>query len=83
MKEQAKISSNRLKRMVGKTVEVLLEGASEESDLLLQGRMETQAPDIDGHVLINDAGEKQVRPGEFYMTEITESQEYDLVGRII
>jgi ribosomal protein S12 methylthiotransferase len=83
MKEQSRISANRLKRMVGRTVEVLLEGSSDESDLLLQGRMETQAPDIDGHVLINDAGEQEVRPGEFYGVEITESLEYDLIGRIV
>jgi ribosomal protein S12 methylthiotransferase len=83
MKEQSRISADRLERMVGRKVEVLLEGPSEESDLLLQGRMETQAPDIDGHVLINDAGEKQVAPGEFYTVEITESLDYDLIGKII
>jgi len=83
MKEQAKVSAKRLQGMVGRRVEVLLEGRSEESDLLLQGRMETQAPDIDGHVLINDVGDKQVTPGEFYTVEITESLDYDLVGRIL
>jgi len=83
MKEQAKISTNRLRAMVGRAVEVLLEGRSDESDLLLQGRMETQAPDIDGHVLINDVGEKQVTGGEFYQVEITDSLEYDLVGKIV
>ena len=56
---------------------------SEESELLLKGRMETQAPDIDGHVLINDAGDEPVRNGEFYQVEITESMEYDLIGRIV
>ena len=83
MKEQAKISANRLRGFVGRTVEVLLEGRSEESDLLLQGRMETQAPDIDGHVLINDVSDKPVTPGEFYTAEITESLDYDLVGKIL
>jgi len=83
MKEQAKISTNRLRAMVGRAVEVLLEGRSDESDLLLEGRMETQAPDIDGHVLINDVGEKQVTAGEFYQVEITDSLEYDLVGKIV
>src|SRR5262245_2239527 len=69
MKEQSKISSNKLRSMVGKTVRVLLEGPSSESDLLLQGRMETQAPDIDGHVLINDAGDQVPVAGEFYPVE--------------
>jgi ribosomal protein S12 methylthiotransferase len=83
MKEQAGISAMRLRSWIGRRVEVLLEGRSTESDLLLQGRMETQAPDIDGHVLINDAGEKEVIAGKFYDVEITESMEYDLVGKII
>jgi ribosomal protein S12 methylthiotransferase len=83
MKEQAKISKSRLRGMVGRRVEVLLEGPSEESDLLLQGRMETQAPDIDGRVLINDTGERNVAVGEFYSVEITESLEYDLIGKLI
>jgi 2-methylthioadenine synthetase len=83
MKLQSKISKRKLRTMVGRTVEVVLEGASEESDLLLQGRTGTQAPDIDGHVLINDSGELQARTGEFYPVEITDSMEYDLIGRIV
>ena len=39
---------------VGQRVEVLVEGAHEDSDLLLRGRLATQAPDIDGGVIIND-----------------------------
>jgi ribosomal protein S12 methylthiotransferase len=62
---------------------VLMEGPAEESDLLLQGRMETQAPEIDGRVLINDAGDRQVAVGEFYSVEITESHEYDIIGKIV
>ncbi len=83
MKEQAKISTSKLSSMIGKTVETLLEGRSEESDLLLQGRMETQAPEIDGHVLINDVAGVEPRTGEFYNVEITNSLEYDLIGRIV
>jgi ribosomal protein S12 methylthiotransferase len=83
MKEQAKISKARLRQMIGRTVEILLEGESDESNLLLQGRMETQAPEIDGHVLINDAGERQLSAGQFYDVEITDSLEYDLIGRVI
>jgi ribosomal protein S12 methylthiotransferase len=64
-------------------VEILLEGASEESDLLLKGRMETQAPEIDGCVLINDTGDVPVQTGGFYQVEITGSMEYDLLGRIV
>jgi ribosomal protein S12 methylthiotransferase len=83
MKEQAKISAGKLRDMIGQRVEVLLEGPSAESDLLLQGRMETQAPEIDGRVLINDAGDARPAAGEFYTVEITEAMQYDVLGRIV
>ena len=83
MREQAAISTKKLRGMVGSTVEVLLEGAAEESDLLLQGRMETQAPEIDGRVLINDTGDLKPEAGEFYSVEITDSMEYDLIAKFV
>lgn len=84
MKEQAKISRRRNKTRVGETVRVLFEGESKESELLWQGRMETQAPDIDGCILINDVAEGfNPSPGDFVNVLITEFQDYDLVGRIV
>ncbi|HEX8091703.1 MAG TPA: 30S ribosomal protein S12 methylthiotransferase RimO [Blastocatellia bacterium] len=84
MREQARISRRKNRRLVGKQVKVLLEGRSKESDLLLEGRMETQAPEIDGSILINDAPEgADVRPGDFVTVEITGAHDYDLIGRII
>lgn len=84
MKEQSRISRRRNRARVGETVAVLFEGESNESELLWQGRTETQAPDIDGCVLINDAPEGFVPvEGEIVNVLITEAQEYDLVGRII
>ena len=84
MKEQARISKKRNRARIGSTVRVLFEGESTESDLLWQGRMETQAADIDGCVLINDAPEEfEPVPGAFVNVLITEAHEYDLVGRII
>jgi ribosomal protein S12 methylthiotransferase len=84
MKEQAKISRRKNRSRVGEVVRVLFEGESKESELLWQGRMETQAPDIDGCVLINDVPDGVLpENGEFVNVEITEGHEYDLVGRII
>ena len=84
MKEQAKIAKRKHKAMIGKTVRVMFEGESNESELLWQGRMETQAPDIDGCVLINDVPEDFVPvAGELCDVMITEAQDYDLVGRIV
>jgi ribosomal protein S12 methylthiotransferase len=65
-------------------VRVLFEGESKESELLWQGRLETQAPDIDGCVLINDVSDGVLpASGEFVNVEITEGHEYDLIGRIV
>jgi len=84
MKEQARISKHRNRKRIGETVRVVFEGEANESELLWQGRMETQAPDIDGCVLINDAPEGLVpAPGDFVNVLITEAQEYDLVGKIV
>lgn len=84
MKEQARISLRRNRRLIGTRVKVLLEGKSKESDLLLEGRMESQAPEIDGSILINDVPDgSEPRPGDFVTVEITAAHEYDLVGRIV
>jgi len=84
MNEQARISRGKNRARIGEIVRVMFEGESNESELLWQGRMETQAPDIDGCVLINDAPEGfSPSPGDFVEVLITESYDYDLVGRIL
>lgn len=80
MEVQQNISREKHKAFIGKTLEVVVEGLSEETDLLLQGRMSQQAPDIDGVVLINDG---QAKIGQFVKVKITESMEYDLIGEIV
>lgn len=82
MRQQAEISLRKNRELVGRRVKVLIDGQSRESDLLLEGRMESQAPEIDGAVLINDAS-VPVGQGEFHTVEITEAYEYDLVGRVV
>ena len=63
---------------------MLVEGPSEETDLLWQGRTLQQAPEIDGVVLINDFGPHEaLAPGTFYRAEITESHDYDVVATIL
>src|SRR3989442_2734303 len=84
MNEQATMSRRKNRARIGKMVSVLFECDSNESELLWQGRMETQAPDIDGCVLINDAPEHfNPKPGDFVIVLIEEAQECDLVGRIL
>ncbi len=80
MATQLKISRKKHKKFIGQIVDVLVEGESEETELLLQGRMAQQAPDIDGVVLIND-GRADV--GSIVKVRITESHDYDLIGEIV
>jgi ribosomal protein S12 methylthiotransferase len=83
MRLQQSISRKSRARLVGRRFDLLVEGPSEETPLLWEGRTEHQAPEIDGKVYINDFGPfEQLNPGQFYQCEITESQDYDLVGRI-
>ena len=77
---QSSISAEIQKKYVGTVQDVLVEGLSRETDLLLEGRTRFQAPDIDGCVLINDG---QAQPGDIVQVEISEAQTYDLVGGIV
>jgi ribosomal protein S12 methylthiotransferase len=79
METQREVSRDNLKKLVGKTFPVLVEGLSDETDLLFQGRLSTQAPEVDGVVLINDGN---AVPGSIQMVKISESHDYDLVGSI-
>ncbi|MEK6397697.1 MAG: MiaB/RimO family radical SAM methylthiotransferase [Terriglobus sp.] len=84
MRTQLKLSAKARAAQVGKIVEVLVEGPSEETELLWQARTLQQAPEIDGHVLLNDFGpHESLVPGTFYKAEITEAHDYDVVATII
>lgn len=83
-----KQSLDRNLNYMGSRVPVLVEGPSEETELLIQGRMPTQAQEIDGHVLINDTaecgiGEVILCPGDLVEVEITEALPHDLIGRAV
>ncbi|MGZ3774926.1 MAG: 30S ribosomal protein S12 methylthiotransferase RimO [Pseudobdellovibrionaceae bacterium] len=80
MEVQQNISREKHREFIGKTIEVIVEGFSEETDLLLQGRFWGQAPDIDGVVLINDG---QAEVGDMVKVHVTDSLEYDLLGAIV
>jgi ribosomal protein S12 methylthiotransferase len=77
---QSKISHQKNKRLIGTRHRVMVDGLSPETDLLLQARLEGQAPEIDGVVYINDG---IASAGEFAEVEITEAHPYDLVGRVV
>src|SRR5215217_330888 len=84
MKEQAKISKQLNKAKIGGTFPVIFEGLSQESDMLFQGRLQGQAQEIDGYILINDMPEDlDPQIGSIYDVRVTQAHEYDLVGEIV
>jgi ribosomal protein S12 methylthiotransferase len=84
MSIQKKISQAKKKSLMGHEFDLLLEGASSESDLLLEGRTAMHAPEIDGKVFVNDYPEgSEPREGEFYRCRITAAHDYDLVAEIV
>jgi ribosomal protein S12 methylthiotransferase len=84
MSIQKKISRAKKKSLIGREFDLLLEGASTESDLLLEGRTSMHAPEIDGKVFVNDYPEgNEPKEGEFYRCRITAAHDYDLVAEIV
>ncbi len=84
MSIQRQVSKKKKKSLVGREYDLLLEGESEETELLLEGRTPMHAPEIDGKVFVNDVPEEiEPQPGRFYRCQITESHDYDLVARIL
>jgi ribosomal protein S12 methylthiotransferase len=80
MKAQGRLSFKLNRKLVGTIEEVLVEGYSEETELLLKGRSSRQAPDIDGQVYIT-SGNANV--GDIVRLRVTDSSDYDLIGEII
>jgi ribosomal protein S12 methylthiotransferase len=80
---QRKIARARNRELVGAELSVLVEGLSQETDLLWESRLSTQAPGIDGVTLINDFEGAEPRSGEIRRLRITESHDYDLVGTLL
>jgi ribosomal protein S12 methylthiotransferase len=80
MRTQARVSFKHNRTLVDSEEEVLVEGYSEETELLLKGRSSRQAPDVDGLVYIT-AGNANV--GDIVRLKITDSSDYDLIGEIV
>ena len=82
MRIQGEISSERLCRWVGKTVPVLIDGPSKDHDLVLCGRTQTQAPEVDGSVFL-DGPDDSVKAGQIRDVRITKTATHDLVGEVV
>ncbi len=84
LRVQEAISLAKSRAMIGSTIEVMVEGVSEETDMLLEARHEGLAPEIDGVVYLNDLNGDATLPvpGDFVKAQITDASVYDLVGHI-
>jgi ribosomal protein S12 methylthiotransferase len=80
MQIQRGISRDKLKSFVGRELEVLVEGVSEESEFLLQGRHPGQAPEVDGVVLLTD---DTANPGDIRRARVKQAADYDLVASLL
>jgi ribosomal protein S12 methylthiotransferase len=83
MEQQEVIADRKNRRLLGKEFTILVEGPSQESELLLQGRLESQAPEIDGVCLINDSEVGEIKSGEFRTIQIARVLGHDLLGKIV
>ncbi len=79
---QERGAAKRNRRWIGREVRVMVEGPHEESDLLICGRMEGQAPEIDGRVILTDAP-RALSAGDFVRTRIDRVHGYDLFGAAV
>jgi ribosomal protein S12 methylthiotransferase len=77
---QRGIAHARNRRLVGREMEVLVEGPSDEHEYVMMARHAGQAPDIDGQVYLSGG---EARPGEMRRVLITQASHYDLVGELL
>ena len=79
---QRPIARRKLRALRGQVVEAIVEGPCAETDHLLEGRLRSQAPEIDGRLLLSDTGGRDVRPGEIVNVRVSQTHDYDVVGAL-
>ncbi len=78
---QKRLVKARQKRRIGERTRLLIDGPASEHELILKGRLATQAPDIDASVYLTECDPSQFSPGEFTDVEIVGARDYDLIAR--
>jgi ribosomal protein S12 methylthiotransferase len=82
METQAEISRARMDALIGQTFDVLVDGKSDEHEWVVTGRLETQAPDVDGQVYLETPPD-DIAPGQIRKVRIARASDYDLVGMVV
>jgi ribosomal protein S12 methylthiotransferase len=81
MSLQKRLVKHRQGRRIGERARILIEGPSSDHDLVLRGRLATQAPDIDASVFLTECDPSAFRSGDFVEVEIVGARDYDLIAR--
>ena len=80
---QKSIVAKRQKARKGEIVRVMVDGPSPDMPLVLQGRLEGQAPDIDPLVYLSECDPDEVRPGQIVSARVTGAKDYDLIATVL
>jgi len=80
MQLQSDIVAERHTARLGETVRVMIDGPSPESPLVVTGRLEGQAPDIDAVVYLDESDPASFAPGTVITAKLTDARAYDFVA---
>src|SRR5687767_12632030 len=81
MNLQKRLVRRRQRGRIGGVARILVDGPSGDHDLVLKGRLMTQAPDIDAAVYLTECDPSSYRAGDFAEVEIVGARDYDLIAR--
>jgi len=81
MSLQKGLIARRQKGRLGERVRLVVDGPASDHELVLRGRLQTQAPDIDAAVFLTECDPSSFRPGQFLDAEIVGARGYDLIAR--
>ena len=81
MSLQKRLVERRQRECIGRRARVLVDGPSSGHELVLKGRLQTQAPDIDPSVFLTSCDPSSYRAGDFVDVEIVATRQYDLIAR--
>ena len=78
---QKRLVRTRNRGRIGERARIVIDGAASEHELVLKGRLSTQAPDIDASVYLTECDPSRFASGDFAEVEIVAARNYDLVAR--
>jgi len=81
MSLQKRLVTRRQRSRVGERARLMVDGPASDHELVLKGRLSTQAPDIDACVYLTECDPSAYRPGDFVDIEVVAARGYDLIGR--